>query len=491
MKAALQALATSPNAVGADFSGLREQALELLKFRGSLISVRERGGQLVMNTLVPPGQPLPVSRDPVLLAADERVFATGQPTVSDLYMGTVRNEPFVLVDVPLSRDGQVLYAMNMAIAPDAILEILSGARMPKDWIVSILDGNDRVVARSKSQDEFIGKVAPPSFAEPAAGIASGRVDHVTALDGTKVFTAFDTSDVSRWRIVVSVPRTILGAPIRNLILMLGAIILFALVTSAFLARRYSLQLERQVRSLQAVAAATGKDGQPARAPGFVTELEGIAAALRDADVSLKERDRHKDLLLAELNHRVRNTLSVLLSVVGNTIRNGDGQEALARKTAGRIMALSRAHDLLSSADWAPIALSDLVARTSEQEQLAIAYEGPEIEMRPEAVAPLAQALHELAVNERTYGASGGRTVTVRTELSNDSARINWSCNGRYSGAEFNPGFGIRLVRLCLERQLFGSIERIDADGMTAILPRSFVTGGAPSEPFAARLRKRS
>ena len=112
-----------------------------------------------------------------------------------------------------------------------------------------------------------------------------------------------------------------------------------------------------MRSLQAVAAATGKDGQPARSPGFVTELEGIAAALRDADVSLKDRDRHKDLLLAELNHRVRNTLSVLLSVVGNTIRNGEGQEALARKTAGRIMALSRAHDLLSSADWAPIAMS--------------------------------------------------------------------------------------------------------------------------------------
>ncbi|RZI58516.1 MAG: hypothetical protein EOP94_03165, partial [Zymomonas sp.] len=200
---------------------------------------------------------------------------------------------------------------------------------------------------------------------------------------------------------------------------------------------------------------------------------------------------HKDLLLAELNHRVRNTLSVLLSVVGNTIRNGEGHEALARKTAGRIMALSRAHDLLSSADWAPIALSDLVARTSEQEQLAIAYEGPEIEMRPEAVAPLAQALHELAVNERTHGASGGRTVIVRTELSNDSVRIDWSCNGMNSFAEFNPGFGVRLVRLCLERQLFGSIERIDADGMTAILPRAFVTGGAPTEPFAARLGKRS
>lgn len=54
-----------------------------------------------------------------------------------------------------------------------------------------------------------------------------------------------------------------------------------------------------------------------------------------------------------------------------------------------------------------------------------------------------------------------------------------------------PGFGLRLVRLCLERQLFGTIERLDATGLSAVLPLSFLVGPeGGEEPFAARFDKR-
>jgi two-component sensor histidine kinase len=288
-----------------------------------------------------------------------------------------------------------------------------------------------------------------------------------------------------------VPQAVLDAPGRNLAVTVLAALLLALSTSAFLARVYSVRLEAQIQSLHEMAIATGSDTEVERLPGTVGELEGIADAIRAADVSLKARERHKDILLAELNHRVRNTLSVLLSVVGATIRGSGQQEPLARKTAGRIMALSRAHDLLSSSEWSVIALSDLVAKTAADEQLSISYRGEAINLRPEAVAPFAQAFHELAANQRVHGTAINLPVTVTAEMVGDgSVRLAWLPAVPSDPLPWKSGFGIRLVRLCLERQLFGKIESIDAAGLVAVLPLEYVTGaGLPAEPFAARWSK--
>lgn len=487
MKAALQALATSPNVALRDFGALREQALELLKVRGSLIAVRDRDHRQVMNTLVPFGEPLPVSRDPALVAADERVFSTGGPTVSDLYTGALTDRRYVLVDVPLRIDGEVRYALNMAIAPEVIRDILANAHLPAAWTTSVLDGGGRVIARSRDQERYLGDSAPRSFIERAAGSISGIVPDVTALDGTAVFTAFDTLEVGPWRVVVAVPNSVLNAPFRLLLLSLAAVMALVLVASASLARLYSLRLEREVKSLQGLAASTGTGKLLDRGPETVSELVTVATALRDADASLGERNRHRDLLLAELNHRVRNTLSVLRSVVDHTIRSSGDNTALASKTSGRIMALSRAHDLLSLAEWSATALSGLVTQTAEQERLTIRYEGAEILMRAEAVAPIAQVLHELAVNQRLHGQAPNQPVILRVAAADGHVRFDWILPEGENPLPWTSGFGLRLVRLCLERQLFGRIERLDPSGMYAVLPAAFVTGeGLPTEPFAAR-----
>ncbi|WP_158873799.1 sensor histidine kinase [Antarcticirhabdus aurantiaca] len=491
-KAALQALAASPNVAAQDFGALREQALELLKLRGSMISVRDRDHRQVMNTLVPTGEPLPVNRDPAVVAADMRVFSTGEPTVSDLYTGALTGGRYVLVNVPLRVEGEVRYALNMAMAPEVIRGILANAPLPAAWTATVLDGNDRVVARSRDQERYIGELAPPSFTERAAEFQSGVVDDVRALDGTPVFTAYDTLEVTPWRVVVAVPRSVLNAPFRTLVLSLAAVIALVLATSVVLARLYSLRLEHDVRALQALAASTGT-GRPAdRTPQTVSELVTVASALREADASLHERNRHRDLLLAELNHRVRNTLSVLRSVVEHTIRSSGDNAALASKTSGRIMALSRAHDLLSHAEWSATALSELVARTAEQERLTMLFEGPEIRMRAEAVVPLAQALHELAVNQRLHGQARDQPVVLRVEKAGEHMHFHWILPDGEDPLPWTSGFGLRLVRLCLERQLFGRIERLDASGLYATLPMAFVTGeGLRTEPFAARWSERT
>ncbi|WP_279483592.1 sensor histidine kinase [Aureimonas sp. SK2] len=487
MKAALQALATSPNVEGGNFDALREQALELLRFRGSAIAVRDRSHQQFMNTYAKPGAKLPVSTDPTLVETDRRVFETGLPQVSDLYVGAVSRKPFVMVDVPLTRDGQILYALNMAIAPEALRDALAGDSLPGGWMVSLLDGADRVIARTKDHEQFVGKPATESFRLAATG-SSGFVAGVESLNGTSVSAAYEQLDGSDWRVVVSVPSSVLAAPLWQLTVTLLVAALLAAATSTLLARFYSDGLDRQVGSVQRMADLVGRDGPLSREGGTVVELESIAGALREADVAIKARDRHKDLLLAELNHRVRNTLAVLLSVVGQTIRAGGDVEAIARKAAGRIMALSRAHDLLSSAEWSPIALSDLVARTTEQENVSITYVGDDVMLRPEAVAPLAQVLHELAVNERVHTNGRAAAIVVRGGIEGSDFRLEWK-RDVYDGdaAGVPSGFGFRLVRLCLERQLFGTVERLEGGTLTAVMPLRFLTvDDALAEPFAAR-----
>ncbi|RIY02699.1 hypothetical protein D3218_04915 [Aureimonas flava] len=485
MKAALQALATSPNAAVGDFAALRSQAERLLPQRKAMLSVRDREHRQVLNTLVPPGAPLPDGIDPALAAADERVFETDRSTVSDLFASSITKGLYTAVIVPLSA-GDARYAMSMALPPAAVQDILIRTRLPDTWTITVLDAHDRVLARSREQARFLGQPAPARFAQDIAGRRDGMVHSVTGLDGTTQFAAFDTLDASDWRVVVGVPHAVLNAPFRILLVTIAAVALLALGTSAILARLYSLRLEREVTSLQAMAAATGSGRMAERRPGRVRELEAIAAALRASDASLLERNRTRDLLLAELNHRVRNTLSVLLSVVNQTIRSG-GDDALARKAAGRVMALSRAHDLLSHAEWSPVAFSDLARRTGEEEGVPLRYEGPEILLRAEAVAPMAQVLHELAVNRRRHGRERVRPVVLRTALEADGVRIAWSLPEAEGRQPYLPGFGLRLVRMCLERQLFGRIERLDADGLEALMPLAFLSGeGMPSEPFAAR-----
>ncbi len=486
MKAALQALATSPNAASEDFPALRRQARQLMVEHGAMLAVRDRSGRQVLNSLVPTGQPLPASVDPVLASADGRVIDDGVTAVSDLFVGKVTSELYTAVIVPLAVGGRARYAMSLALKPAAIQDILIRTRLPDTWTITVLDARGRILARSRDQERFLGEIAPAVFLDEIEGHRSGVVPEVTGLDGTPHFAAYDQLDICGWRVVVGVPHAVLNTPFRVLVLTIAAIALLALGTSAVLARLYSLRLEREVTSLQAMAAATGTGTAPARRPGQVRELETIAAALRASDASLIERNQTRDLLLAELNHRVRNTLSVLLAVVNHTIRSS-GDEALARKTTGRIMALSRAHDLLSHAEWSPVALSDLVRRTSEAEGLPIAFEGREILLRAEAVAPMAQVLHELSVNQRRHGRSHVGGAILRTAIEPEGVRLAWILPGAEGERPCLPGFGLRLVRMCLERQLFGRIERLDAAGLEALLPTAYLTGqGLPTEPFAAR-----
>jgi PAS domain S-box-containing protein len=141
------------------------------------------------------------------------------------------------------------------------------------------------------------------------------------------------------------------------------------------------------------------------------DAEGKPKAVVGVLIDVTESKRiveQKQLLIHELNHRVKNTLATVVSIAGQTLRNAPDLDAARRDLEIRLIALARAHDVLTSENWQGAALRDIVEqavapyRGPAGERFAI--EGPPVRLPPRAALVFALALHELATNAVKYGA---------------------------------------------------------------------------------------
>ncbi len=140
----------------------------------------------------------------------------------------------------------------------------------------------------------------------------------------------------------------------------------------------------------------------------VTLLEVI---LQLSDLAARERrnaQERQELMIAELNHRVRNILSLVRGLVAQSKDTATSIEEFASVLGGRIQALARAHDQITNLNWAPVALRNLL----ESEAGAylgsragrVRMEGPDVALDPKAFATLALVVHEMMTNSAKYGA---------------------------------------------------------------------------------------
>ena len=186
---------------------------------------------------------------------------------------------------------------------------------------------------------------------------------------------------------------------------------------------------------------------------------------------LREADERQKLLLAELNHRVKNTLAAVQSLAGQTLRNADSLEAFGDKFSGRLLALSRSHDLLARETWQGADLGAVVAETlapygSESGAARIALAGPAVRLAPTAAVTLGVAFHELSTNAAKYGALSTAAGEVAVDWSIDwrggkmpALEICWRESG---GPPVEPpprsGFGLRLIEQGLALELSAEVR---------------------------------
>jgi two-component sensor histidine kinase len=229
-----------------------------------------------------------------------------------------------------------------------------------------------------------------------------------------------------------------------------------------------------------------------RAERIVTGIAAQAAIAMDnarlyseAQTELAERrrvERHQELLLAELNHRVKNTLAIVLSIATQTLRHASSAEAFRRGFETRIMALAEAHNLLTDSNWEGASLRAMIERVLDPYQGAggarYSFSGDgdnDIRVGPKAAVALVMALNELATNAAKYGAlsrSGGR-VNVAWLLRGDADAPRFELTWRESGGPpvkppSREGFGTRLIR-GLSEDAAGAVSMDFArDGLIAV-----------------------
>lgn len=181
----------------------------------------------------------------------------------------------------------------------------------------------------------------------------------------------------------------------------------------------------------------------------------VLESTRDVTDWLRWEARLK-LVLGELSHRVKNTLTVVQSMARQTLRTSATGEAFVERFEGRLDALANAHKLLFDSDWHGAELGALIKTQLQAHALGdgkrIRVEGQTVMLPPELATPFGLVIHELATNAIKYGAlsnnSGTISISWLTESGNDHPRLRFEWReqgGPLVSAPKRSGFGILLI----------------------------------------------
>ena len=202
---------------------------------------------------------------------------------------------------------------------------------------------------------------------------------------------------------------------------------------------------------------------PYRAPD--STVDGSLVTFVDV-TRIVQAEQHQRLLVDELNHRVKNMLTVVISLATQTLRRAGTLEEFSGVFLGRVHALTAAYSLLSRESWSSVKLQEIVAEELRpfmaSDRINIRIEGPPVPLEPRGALALGMALHELATNAVKYGAlsvpEGDVAVTWAVERTGDDEHLvlDWvEQNGPPVTAPAKRGFGSTLIERALGHDLSG------------------------------------
>jgi two-component system, chemotaxis family, CheB/CheR fusion protein len=230
--------------------------------------------------------------------------------------------------------------------------------------------------------------------------------------------------------------------------------------------------------------ARGFEGEIIRADGTRVDVVMTATPLLDdgekvrgaiaAILDISERrhaEAHQQVLLHELQHRVKNIIATISALAGRMLKGSSSIDQFSAAFLGRLQAMAGTHELLSRGNWTGTQLRSLVETALHShlgaEGRKAAIEGPDLLLTPNAAATLGMAFYELATNAAKYGAlsGGGRgRLDVSWRLvDGDGGRLSldWvESGGPPPPAETNEGFGTGFIKRSVEFELEGT-ARLD------------------------------
>jgi light-regulated signal transduction histidine kinase (bacteriophytochrome) len=194
-------------------------------------------------------------------------------------------------------------------------------------------------------------------------------------------------------------------------------------------------------------------------------LEVVLRLSEDVGIERRRAYEQQQLLIAELNHRVRNILALIRGLVGQSNREGLSTEEFVGTLDSRVQALARAHDQITTRRWGPGRLIELIQSEANAylgaKRDRVQLEGPDLLVNPDAFTVLALVFHELTTNAAKYGAlSDNGRVSVSWQVDDTGSLIlAWrESGGPAVTAPTRRGFGSTLIERSIPFELGGKAE---------------------------------
>ncbi len=418
MTGGLQVMSLTKALQDRDYDGFRRIATGFLEQYGKdgVVLVADRDGRQLFSSVTDDTASLPLRNNRDIV---EQVFATKSPQYSNLFIGAVKKRLIVTVEVPVFRDGEVGSVISFSPPIDIFQAIIEKQRPSQDWTISIFDREGTNFARVPNPQETVGKRASPTLYAAMFRVPEATLTTVS-LEGVPLITSIARSSLTGWTVAAGIAESSLVGPLwRHLA-----------ITSAI---------------------------------GGLLLLVGLAFAVRMATTIARGEMLH-DLLIEELNHRVKNTLAILQSIATQTFRSASRIER--EKFEGRLGALAEAHNLLSQEKWEGSELKDVIDRVLQPYLLStperLRMSGPNVPLSPRLAVVLSMILHEIATNAAKYGALSNDTgkVTLDWEVIAEDVKpqlkLIWTeSGGPHVTAPVQRGFGSRLIERSARDQLGG------------------------------------
>ncbi|MBA3666224.1 MAG: PAS domain-containing protein [Sphingomonas sp.] len=243
----------------------------------------------------------------------------------------------------------------------------------------------------------------------------------------------------------------------------------------------------ELKSIEAAFAATAesepeicykrKDGTMFWATVHISPVRDKNGEIVQHFVSLVDNTKNREeqarckMLIDELNHRVKNTLSTVQSITRQALRTATDPATIGESIESRIFALSRSHDLLSHEGWQGAGLHDLIGAALEPFGVAngrterFNIDGDNIRLLPKATLALGIAFHELATNAVKYGAFSnnagtiGISWTIEPSPAGERLILHWrEKDGPPVRPPSHKGFGSQVIERGLAHELGGSVK---------------------------------
>jgi two-component sensor histidine kinase len=200
------------------------------------------------------------------------------------------------------------------------------------------------------------------------------------------------------------------------------------------------------------------------------------AVSTEIDYQKREQERER-LVFNELDHRVNNNLTTVLTIAQHTARRSGALDEFLPKFEGRVRSLSLAHKALSANRWQGVRFREFIEQILQgiidPSVNAITLDGEDILLPTYVAPPLALIVNELAVNALKHGAFSAHAsgpVGIRWELCKERFRFFWreSTSLKIDPSTFT-GFGMRLIQGLTSHQLGGSAEFRTDDGLECLI----------------------